>query len=197
MRAARIAAALVVTGLTGVLPAEAPGPDPELIAQAQAVLAEDYTRLQGVTITPEMRENATFDLRLVESNLGFDTVVEDEGHTTVRLSADLLFEFGQAALTDEASTVVAELAQDIPQGAAVAVDGHTDSVGDAAANDTLSRQRGDAVAAALAQARPDLALTVTGHGAAQPVAENEVDGHDNPAGRALNRRVEVTYETSE
>lgn len=43
----------------------------------------------------------------------------------------------------------------------------------------------------LRETRADLQLTVTGHGSRHPVAENQVDGEDNPAGRALNRRVEI------
>ncbi|GAB2505077.1 hypothetical protein GCM10027063_50410 [Promicromonospora xylanilytica] len=49
------------------------------------------------------------------------------------------------------------------------------------------------MAGILRDARPDLRLTVKGHGERQPIAENEVDGKDNPAGRAKNRRVEVSY----
>jgi outer membrane protein OmpA-like peptidoglycan-associated protein len=50
------------------------------------------------------------------------------------------------------------------------------------------------VADALAIDRPDLVLTVTGHGSANPVANNaNDDGSDNPVGRRLNRRVTLTY----
>jgi outer membrane protein OmpA-like peptidoglycan-associated protein len=37
-------------------------------------------------------------------------------------------------------------------------------------------------------------MRTTGFGSTQPVAPNETeDGKDNPDGRALNRRVEITY----
>jgi outer membrane protein OmpA-like peptidoglycan-associated protein len=37
-------------------------------------------------------------------------------------------------------------------------------------------------------------VTATGHGSRQPVAPNAApDGSDDPDGRALNRRVTVTY----
>ena len=69
----------------------------------------------------------------------------------------------------------------------IAIEGHTDSVGNAAANQRLSEQRADAVANALiARAVPTDRLTRRGLSFSQPVAPNDVD-----AGRRLNRRTEV------
>jgi OOP family OmpA-OmpF porin len=39
-------------------------------------------------------------------------------------------------------------------------------------------------------------LDVKGFGEKQPVAPNEINGADNPAGRALNRRVEIVLPIS-
>ena len=41
--------------------------------------------------------------------------------------------------------------------------------------------------------RRDLQLEVAGFGMDQPVEPNEVNGEDNPEGRALNRRVEIRF----
>jgi outer membrane protein OmpA-like peptidoglycan-associated protein len=171
----------------------------------------DLARLESVTITDTMRADATFDLRpddstwdLVAADATWDlrpddsttpleTVVEEDESTTVRLTSDLLFRFGEHEVTKAADAAVRELLDDIPQDAKVSVDGHTDSIGDDAFNDELSERRAQAVAGVLRDARPDLRLTVTGHGERQPIAENESDGKDNPAGRAKNRRVEVGY----
>ena len=69
----------------------------------------------------------------------------------------------------------------------IAVEGHTDSVGNAAANQRLSEQRAAAVANALiARAVPTDRLSRRGLSFSQPVAPNDVD-----AGRRLNRRTEV------
>lgn len=69
----------------------------------------------------------------------------------------------------------------------IAIEGHTDSVGNAASNQRLSEQRADAVANALiARAVPTDRLTRRGLSFTQPVAPNDVD-----AGRRLNRRTEV------
>lgn len=80
------------------------------------------------------------------------------------------------------------------EGGAVSVDGHTGDVPYHRGNDVLSQERAQAVADAIAAARPDLDLTVTGHGGTDPVAPNSKGGEDNPEGRAENRRVEIRYD---
>jgi chemotaxis protein MotB len=69
----------------------------------------------------------------------------------------------------------------------IRIEGHTDSLGDAAANLALSQQRAEAVKQALIErgAEPER-LTAQGLGSERPIADNET-----PAGRAENRRVEV------
>lgn len=69
----------------------------------------------------------------------------------------------------------------------VTVEGHTDAVGDAAANVALSIERAAAVRAGLIVEGVDPLWTgVRGHGSARSVASNET-----AAGRAANRRVEI------
>ena len=70
--------------------------------------------------------------------------------------------------------------------------GHTDSISDEAFNLQLSQERADAVSAELKKDGVSAILDATGYGESKPVAPNEnADGSDNPAGRALNRRVEI------
>jgi len=70
--------------------------------------------------------------------------------------------------------------------------GHTDSVSDEAFNQKLSEDRANAVSAELKKDGVSATLDATGYGETKPVAPNEnPDGSDNPAGRALNRRVEI------
>ncbi|WP_407318885.1 OmpA family protein [Isoptericola halotolerans] len=138
----------------------------------------------------------TFALDPADATTTLERTVEEADDTVVTLTSDLLFDFGSADLTDRAAEAVAELAERIPQDAAVRVDGHTDAVGSAADNQALSEERARAVGDVLRDARHDLDLEVSGHGETAPVADNTTGGEDNPAGRALNRRVEVTYPTS-
>lgn len=169
---------------------------------ASATSAEPpWAELARTPVTPDMRARATLrlgggELQLVGGPLALvreksvrELAREAGGVTT--LTSDLLFAFDSAELAPGAAAAIADLAAALPQGAAVSVDGHTDGLGGDAVNVPLSQARAQAVADALAAARPDLALTVTGHGSSQPVAQEQVDGRDDPSGRALNRRVEV------
>jgi OOP family OmpA-OmpF porin len=76
------------------------------------------------------------------------------------------------------------------------VEGHADSISDEAFNQTLSENRADAVTAALRAAGVSTDLTSVGYGKTRSVASNtNPDGSDNPAGRQLNRRVEIYIPT--
>jgi outer membrane protein OmpA-like peptidoglycan-associated protein len=102
---------------------------------------------------------------------------------------DLLFDTGSAHLNPGGLRVVDHLVQFMnayPQ-RRVSIEGFTDSVGSANANQVLSERRADAVRLALIDRGIDPArLEARGYGEAYPVASNA-----NPAGRQMNRRVEI------
>ena len=108
------------------------------------------------------------------------------------LNTDLTFESGSAILNDEArqalAQIVARVTADGRRGR-ITVDGFTDSVGTASYNLALSRARADAVAAVLEAGLQGRGITVVarGFGEERPRASNGTD-----AGRAVNRRVEIT-----
>ena len=190
MRAA--AAALVATLVVGgALPATATTP----LAEPDVV--------QGSPLFPELATGATIaasirDLILtVESTQDSSVDVTTPSERQLTLAADVLFAFGKADLAPAATARLAEVVASAKEGeiVSVSIEGYTDSVGDQAANVTLSRQRAEAVLAALAPQLPGVRFTVTGKGEAQPVVPNtNKDGSDNPAGRAKNRRVVITVE---
>ena len=114
--------------------------------------------------------------------------------TVITLEDSVLFDFGSSELRDQASTTLTNLATVIKDSKApkVQVQGHTDSVSDDAFNQKLSEQRAQAVSSALKSNGVTADLEAVGYGETKPVAPNEnPDGSDNPAGRRLNRRVEV------
>lgn len=118
----------------------------------------------------------------------------------VSLAADVLFAFNSATLTAPAKAIVQQAAQILTDKAdathPVGVTGYTDAKGTDSYNASLSQRRAAAVADALHTASGGAALTLrpVGRGAADPVAPNALpDGTDDPAGRALNRRVELAY----
>ena len=114
--------------------------------------------------------------------------------TVITLEDSVLFDFGSSELRGEASTTLTNLATVIKDSKApkVQIQGHTDSVSDDAFNQKLSEQRAQAVSSALKSNGVTADLEAVGYGETKPVAPNEnPDGSDNPAGRRLNRRVEV------
>ncbi len=117
---------------------------------------------------------------------------------SISLDAGLLFDFGKHEIRPDAAAVIDTVAQALTDNAvpAATVEGHTDSISDDAFNQTLSENRADAVADALRAAGVGTDLAAVGYGETRPVAPNtNPDGTDNPAGRQLNRRVEIYIPT--
>jgi outer membrane protein OmpA-like peptidoglycan-associated protein/tetratricopeptide (TPR) repeat protein len=76
-------------------------------------------------------------------------------------------------------------------GYSVEVQGHTDSKGSDEYNNRLSQNRADEAKAYLVSKGINVERVISkGYGETTPIAPNEVDGVDNPEGRARNRRVE-------
>ena len=114
---------------------------------------------------------------------------------------EVLFASGSAELTPRARREIERMAVALSQPQAIArqiaIEGHTDAIGTDAYNLDLSRRRAEAVALELVArgVRRDR-LTIEAFGKRKPVAPNTLpDGKDNPAGRALNRRVEAVLQT--
>ncbi len=123
-------------------------------------------------------------------------VIESTEEVRIDLSGDVLFAFGSAELGPDADAVLdaAERTLEARGSGAVDIVGHTDDVGDEGANQTLSEQRAQAVAAALSE-RVDAAafeLRASGRGESEPFVAN-----DTEANRQLNRRVTLTLATQE
>lgn len=113
---------------------------------------------------------------------------------SITLDAGLLFDFGKHDIRPDAAAVISTVAQVLKENnvPAATVEGHTDSISDDAFNQTLSENRANAVAQALKADGVSTDLTAEGYGKTRPVAPNtNPDGSDNPAGRQLNRRVEI------
>lgn len=125
--------------------------------------------------------------------LGEDEVTEGE-ETVISLAADLLFSENSWDLPGNAVTKLAELVEQIPDGATVQIVGHTDSqdpVGQDFDNQELSENRARAVADAIAAERGDLDLDVSGRGSEAPAVSEDPE---DPSTFAANRRVEIRYE---
>ena len=105
---------------------------------------------------------------------------------------DVLFSTGKADLKAGSAAKLDQLAKALASAPDrnILIEGFTDNVGSDASNMTLSRNRANTVSNYLTtHGIPAARITANGKGEALPVAGNE-----NPAGRQLNRRVEVTIE---
>ncbi len=102
----------------------------------------------------------------------------------------ILFETGKADLKPESTPVLKEIAATLKEHAdlSILIEGHTDNVGNAASNLTLSEARAAAVKNALVTGFAIDAgrITTQGLGDTKPAAPNTT-----PEGRAQNRRVEI------
>src|SRR5262245_13974977 len=99
------------------------------------------------------------------------------------------FDTGKADLKQDGVATVQEIATLLKSHPTLrlSVEGHTDNVGDAAANKKLSEARAKSVTSAIVASGIDAArLSASGFGQEKPVADNR-----NEEGRARNRRVEL------
>lgn len=103
---------------------------------------------------------------------------------------ELAFEVGSAAIKNPDAPVLSAMAELLKAqaGAKLRIVGHTDSTGSAETNKKLSLDRAGSVKARIVDlSKADPArIAVDGMGPDQPLESN-----DSPAGRALNRRVEI------
>lgn len=119
---------------------------------------------------------------------------------TVGLSGDYLFAFDDFALTENARSALSDVIALYNEydGTEIVIEGHTDSKGSDAYNQTLSEQRAESVFQWFVENGIEAELIATeGFGESRPIAENELsNGEDNPEGRALNRRVDIRITTT-
>ena len=122
--------------------------------------------------------------------MGNDVKVVNTGsELVVTMPNDILFATGSATVGPLLQQDLAALARNLMDypNSTIQVIGHTDNVGNATYNLSLSRQRAAAVAAILiANGVPSSRITTIGRGEDQPIASNL-----SAAGRQQNRRVEI------
>lgn len=99
------------------------------------------------------------------------------------------FDTGKATMKPDSAPIVDQIAAMMKSAPSlkIAVEGHTDNVGDAKKNKKLSEDRANAVAQAIAGKGIDKGRMISaGFGSEKPVDDNKTEG-----GRAKNRRVEL------
>jgi outer membrane protein OmpA-like peptidoglycan-associated protein len=156
-------------------------------ADRSAIAAELSDRRQFLEVVAQLETDLGPDLGEVAMNSGDVIVVRIFGFDFPSGSAELPAD--RLGLIDALARAVTDYGR-----ASVTIGGHTDNTGSREANLRLSRRRAEAVAAALNTHLPAEAGSVVavGHGPDLPIATN-----DTAAGRARNRRIEVTIAPAE
>ena len=114
---------------------------------------------------------------------------------SITLGADFHFDFNQVSLKPAATAKLDKVSADLPSLASISsilIVGHADSK--EIKPEQLGQKRAGVIAGYLtAKGVSRSLITIRSMGQAEPVAPNTLpNGEDNPAGRALNRRVVIT-----
>ena len=138
---------------------------------------------QYVVTVKEMQQEVTADASSLSDE------INKTGHVAVY---GIHFDTGKATILPDSENVLGEIVKLMQQNPdlKLRVEGHTDNVGSAASNQTLSEKRAQAVVAWLTgHGVAANRLTAKGFGQTKPVADNGTDD-----GKARNRRVELAKE---
>jgi outer membrane protein OmpA-like peptidoglycan-associated protein len=128
-------------------------------------------------------------LRQQMAGTGVD-VVRKGDNITLDMPGNVTFAFDSAALNPQFNAVLDKVAQTLTEfdQTVIQIAGHTDSTGTHAYNMNLSQQRAGSVKSYLAgRGVPSQRMQTVGAGPDHPIADNSTE-----AGRAENRRVEIT-----
>ncbi len=171
-------------------------------AQQQAQNMQTYAANKAATdaaIAANQQEIAATQQEVAANKSQIDEVAtstkkrfSEMGEVVTKDQYTVLFANGQYSLTQEYKQGLSNIAKQAltyPKGWVISVAGYADSVGTAASNQVLSKQRAQAVVAYLLQdcGVPVGRIVAPGAmGETNPVASNE-----SPSGRAENRRVDV------
>lgn len=179
-------------------------PDPFELTDMKAVLDRYGPEGSGVKLQLGGIALQVENNKLVSNKTSIDGATNIERSANgfgflVALSGDYLFEFDKYELNSaskEALAKVLNLYQEY-DGNTIKIVGHTDSKGSQEYNQTLSEKRAESVHNwFIDNGISEEVLSYSGMGENDPVASNEIDGKDNPEGRALNRRVDINVTTT-
>ena len=158
----------------------------QMPVQGKSIYLQVYVSNTGDVYDLTVVEEAVMEQKVEFTAMELAKALNDTGSVALH---NILFDTGKATLKAESAAALAPVGELLKsdQALKVEIQGHTDNVGQAAANLRLSQDRATAVKAYLVQtfSIPAARLTTAGFGDTKPVAPN------TEAGRAQNRRVEL------
>ena len=147
-------------------------------------------RSNKISIELAAREDAPTFLGNISIMAGGKKLYDELSASGRVATQGIYFDTGSDRIRPESSPTLKEIAQMLSEhpDLKLTIEGHTDNVGAAATNQTLSEHRAEAVKQALITVyKVDSArLTASGFGSTKPATSN-----DTPEGRQANRRVEL------
>ncbi|HEV7571235.1 MAG TPA: OmpA family protein [Thermoanaerobaculia bacterium] len=157
--------------------------------QAQAAAQSAQTQLEETRRQLAQSDAETRRLRIQNELSRIASTRSESRGLIVTLNGGILFDTGKTALKPGAKSTLSKIAKQLQTDPSlkIAVEGHTDSVGGTATNQSLSEKRANAVRDYLVSAGISADhITADGKGEEAPIATNKT-----AAGRQQNRRVEL------
>ncbi len=161
--------------------------------EQQQQAAQQAAELERTKTELAAREAETRELRM-QQELARIAATKNEQRGLVVTLPGIFFDTGKSTLKAGAKNTLGKIAEQLKGNSDVriAIEGHTDSVGNDEKNMELSEKRANAVRDYLvSNGVPAERVTATGKGEADPVASNKT-----AAGRLQNRRVELVITTA-
>lgn len=173
----------------------------QIVNPSYALLGDGFIAINELTRSTPLRLDDSKALLSDSVSIGGATsIVSDPTGFgfSVALSGDYLFEFDEFKLSSQAQESLESIwsLYQKNDGTSILIEGHTDSKGNEDYNLTLSVKRASSVKSWFLNkgVSADL-ITTIGHGESKPIEPNTLNGEDNPEGRALNRRVNISIKT--
>jgi outer membrane protein OmpA-like peptidoglycan-associated protein len=155
--------------------------------EGKNIYLQIYVSNSGDVYDLTVVEEAAMEQKVEFTAMELARALNDKGSVALH---NILFDTGKATLKPESAAALAPVGELLKSDASLKLEiqGHTDNVGQAAANLKLSQDRAALVKAYLVQTFgiPAARLTTSGFGDTKPVAPNTAE-----SGRAQNRRVEL------
>jgi outer membrane protein OmpA-like peptidoglycan-associated protein len=172
-----------------------------LVAANKRLTLENIEMRNQLSVMSDKLEAILLELKGLSTNGGKESPFNADVVSALKsgkqlILQNILFDYNKARLRGNSELELDKLRDFLLENPKIRiqVSGHTDAVGDESYNLRLSRARAEAVVNYLvSKGVSSNRLKAVGFGQTKPIARNiNKDGSDNPLGRQLNRRIEIS-----